>query len=74
MNKNKSFRYHFTNTDSKLGEVGFKPILPLTLIYQETAKKTSGLLDTGASVNVLPYSLGVELGSHFTNYPPILFI
>jgi predicted aspartyl protease len=34
----------------------------LTLIYQQSSAIASGLLDTGASVNVLPYSVGVELG------------
>ena len=30
--------------------------------YRQVSVTTSGLLDTGASVNVLPYLLGVELG------------
>ena len=36
-------------------------MLPLTLIGgQEVA--TIGLLDTGAAINVLPYSIGLQLG------------
>ncbi|MEH2106405.1 hypothetical protein [Nostoc sp.] len=45
-----------------MGEASFRTYLPLTLIYQQSSAIASGLLDTGASVNVLPYSVGVELG------------
>ncbi|NER21579.1 MAG: hypothetical protein F6J86_42265 [Symploca sp. SIO1B1] len=55
-------RYPFISSDSALGEAGFRPYLPLTLIDQQGSVTASGLLDTGASVNVLPYLVGVELG------------
>ena len=35
----------------------------ITLIYQERSVAVSGLLDTGAMVNVLPYQMGVDLGA-----------
>lgn len=56
-------RYSFVSTDSSLGEASFKPLLPLTLNYQEKSQQIIGLLDTGAMVNVLPYQMGVELGA-----------
>lgn len=53
-------RYSFIPIDVALGEASFRPYLPLTLmIYQQSSAIASGLLDTGASVNVLPYSVGV---------------
>jgi hypothetical protein len=55
-------RYPFVPIDLVLGEASFRPYLPLNLIYQQNSVTTSGLLDTGASVNVLPYSIGIELG------------
>lgn len=55
-------RYPFISGDPALGEASFRPYLPFTLVYQESSVTTSGLLDTGASVNVLPYSTGIELG------------
>ena len=55
-------RYPFLSGDPALGEASFRPYLPFTLVYQERTVATSGLLDTGASVNVLPYSVGIELG------------
>jgi hypothetical protein len=38
------------------------PYLPLTLSLDGQFLNTEGLLDTGASVNVLPYELGLQLG------------
>jgi hypothetical protein len=55
-------RYPFISTDATLGEAGFRPSLPIKLIYQQQSITVFGLLDTGATVNVLPYSVGVELG------------
>lgn len=55
-------RYPFVSSDPTLGEASFRPYLPFTLVHQQVSVTTSGLLDTGASVNVLPYSIGVELG------------
>jgi hypothetical protein len=55
-------RYPFLSGDPALGEASFRPYLPFTLVYQERTVATSGLLDTGASVNVLPYPVGIELG------------
>lgn len=38
------------------------PYLPLTLSLNGQFLNAEGLLDTGASVNVLPYELGLQLG------------
>lgn len=57
-----AIRYLFLSSDTTLGEASFRPYLPLTLFYEQTSIAVSGLLDTGASVNVLPYLIGVELG------------
>ncbi|OLP18580.1 hypothetical protein BST81_09825 [Leptolyngbya sp. 'hensonii'] len=54
-------RYSFLEGDPTLGEASFRPYLPFTLLYQQSSITASALLDTGASVNVLPYSIGVEL-------------
>jgi hypothetical protein len=55
-------RYPFLAGDPTLGEASFRPYLPVTLVHQQVSITASGLLDTGASVNVLPYTVGVELG------------
>jgi hypothetical protein len=55
-------RYPFVSSDPTLGEASFRPYLPFTLVHQQVSVMASALLDTGASVNVLPYSTGIELG------------
>ena len=58
-----SQRFSFVEERDALGAVDTVPQLPLTLIYRNTIIQVSGLLDTGASVSVLPYSLGLQLGA-----------
>ncbi|MGI0490395.1 aspartyl protease family protein [Alkalinema pantanalense CENA528] len=58
-------RYPFLAGDPTLGEASFRPYLPFTLLNQQASVSALALLDTGASVNVLPYSVGVELGYHW---------
>ena len=55
-------RYPFVSSDTTLGEASFRPYLPFALVHQQVSVTSSALLDTGASVNVLPYSVGIELG------------
>jgi len=55
--------YSYTTFDPALGEAGFRPLLPITLDYQDRSIQANGLLDTGATINVLPYQLGIEIGA-----------
>lgn len=59
MGASQSFPYVLR--DPSLGNASLAPMLPLTLIAGHSVA-TSGLVDSGATVNVLPYSLGVQLG------------
>jgi hypothetical protein len=56
-------RYPFLSINSALGEAGFQPRLPLSLAYHDRSVTVTGVLDTGAMVNVLPYGVGVDLGA-----------
>ena len=38
------------------------PYIPITLLYGEQTLKGSALVDSGASISVLPYDLGLQLG------------
>jgi hypothetical protein len=58
-----SVRFAFTAFGGTLGESGLRPLLPLTLTSREHSISVSGLLDTGAALNVLPYSMGLALGA-----------
>jgi hypothetical protein len=55
-------RFPYKIIDSSLGLVDQMPYLPLVLSLNGQSLNTQGLLDTGASVNVLPYELGLQLG------------
>jgi len=55
-------KYPYKILDSNLGMVDRMPYLPLKLSLNRQSLNTEGLLDTGASVNVLPYEIGQELG------------
>lgn len=42
---------------------GLMPFLPVILTRGSHSVNVQGLLDTGASVNVLPYDIGLQLGA-----------
>lgn len=56
-------RFSFTEVNSAAGAASRLPYLPFALVYQQHMVSTTGLLDTGATVNVLPYNLGLQLGA-----------
>ena len=56
-------RYLFTERTDSFGRVSTMPYLPLTLSNGNKSLEVVALLDTGASVNVLPYQIGLELGA-----------
>jgi len=41
------------------------PFLPVCLRFSDSAVETPALLDTGATVNVMPYGMGLELGANW---------
>lgn len=58
-------RFPFVAVQNQRGELALRPLLPVTLSYGDISVETSGLLDTGADVNVLPYALGLQLGGNW---------
>jgi hypothetical protein len=60
-------RFSYKIIDINLGMVDRMPYLPLTLSSNNKSLNVEGLLDTGASVNVLPYELGLQLGLIWEN-------
>ncbi|RUR83052.1 retroviral-like aspartic protease [Chlorogloeopsis fritschii PCC 9212] len=56
-------RFPFIEGRDAFGDIDAVPQLPLILAYRNSTVEVTGLLDTGASVNVLPYSLGIQLGA-----------
>jgi Aspartyl protease len=58
-----SRKFNFVEGFDAFGIPDALPKMPLTLTYRNSSIDVSALLDTGASVNVLPYSMGVQLGA-----------
>lgn len=56
-------RFSFIERRNPAGETNFFPCVPITLSYRDCILETLGLLDTGSSLNVLPYHVGLALGA-----------
>src|SRR5919202_2991647 len=56
-------RFPLIERTNSLGLSSTLPYLPITLTYSNRSVEAMALLDTGASVNVLPYELGLQLGA-----------
>ncbi len=56
-------RFRYSTTDSTQNELDSLPRLPLVLRYGQQVINEVGLVDSGATVNVLPYRIGVQLGA-----------
>lgn len=58
-----SQRFPFVERTNSEGLASFMPYLPITLTFRGNSVEALALLDTGASVNVMPYDLGLQLGA-----------
>ena len=58
-----SQRFPFIERIDSLGRSSVMPYLPITLSIGSNSVEVMALLDTGASVNVLPYQIGLQLGA-----------
>ncbi|MDM9383485.1 hypothetical protein QUB80_22615 [Chlorogloeopsis sp. ULAP01] len=56
-------RFPFIEGRDAFGDIDAIPQLPLTLAYRNSIVEVTRLLGTGASFNILPYSLGIQQGS-----------
>src|SRR5512134_383913 len=56
-------QFPYSMPDGTLDELDSLPRLPLTLYYREQRVDVIGLVDSGATVNVLPYRVGLTLGA-----------
>jgi hypothetical protein len=57
-----SIRFPYIDIDPAHPGTSRLPYVPITLTSGQTHVTVSGLLDTGATVNVLPYPVGLQLG------------
>ena len=56
-------RFQFIERSNRFGQTSIMPYLPIILSSGNLTVEVTGLLDAGASVNVLPYEIGLELGA-----------
>jgi hypothetical protein len=54
-------QFPYVPRDPTLGVASLAPMLPITLAGSASVA-VSGLVDSGAAINVLPYSIGFQLG------------
>ncbi len=55
-------QFPYCDRNPRAAGVDLMPDLPITLRHQNQTVAGVGLVDSGAMINVLPYSLGVQLG------------
>jgi hypothetical protein len=56
-------RFRYSTTDPSQNEFDSLPRIPLILQREERSLETVGLVDSGATVSVLPYEIGTQLGA-----------
>lgn len=55
-------RFKYSTTSANQNEFDSLPRIPMVLRRGDRSTEAIGLVDSGATVNVLPYELGLELG------------
>jgi hypothetical protein len=73
-------RFHYTESQGMAGIPGMLPFVSATLLRINTAQSITHrrtlpvLVDSGSTVNVLPFDIGESLGFHWENCPETPFI
>jgi hypothetical protein len=55
-------RFNYSTTSSTQNEFDSLPRIPLVLSRENHSIEANALVDSGATVNVMPYELGLQLG------------
>ena len=65
-------RFKYSTNSSIQNEYDSLPRIPLNLQKGDRSIETQGLVDSGATVNVLPYEVGIQLGGVWDNSKAII--
>lgn len=65
-------RFKCSTTSPSQNEFDSLPRVPLLLRQSDRVVETIGLVDSGATINVLPYGIGLQLGSIWDERKAIL--
>ena len=66
--------FPYVQRDATFGEYSLLPYVPLQLAANGFVEFETALLDTGATVNVLPYEIGVNLGFEWSEQDTVLHL
>ena len=58
-------RFQYSTSDPAQDEFDSLPRIPLTLRYNNQQVNVHGLVDSGSTVSVLPYEIGLKLGARW---------
>jgi len=58
-------RFPYVEIDPSIGAASALPYLPIGLRYGTEVVSVSALVDSGATLNVLPYEVGLRLGANW---------
>ena len=56
-------RFGYVESEPLLGPASALPFAPITLQARDRSVQVSALIDSGATLNVLPYDVGIQLGA-----------
>ncbi|QQE65313.1 hypothetical protein GFS31_19990 [Leptolyngbya sp. BL0902] len=65
-------RFRYSTTDSSQDEFDSLPRVPLILRREDQTVEAIGLVDSGATINVMPYDLGLRLGATWDDSKAII--
>jgi hypothetical protein len=65
-------RYPFIDRTNSTGQISTLPYFPIVLSNGNNSIEVMALLDTGASVSVIPYEIGIQLGAVWENQTLII--
>ena len=65
-------RYPFIDRTNSRGQISTLPYFPIALSNGNNSVEVMALLDTGASVSVIPYEIGIQLGAVWENQTLII--
>jgi len=68
----KGERFPFVAMDPSLGSGAMLPFVPLGLAFGKQKVRALGLVDSAATVNVLPYELGLQVGASWEQQPAVI--
>lgn len=64
-------RYPFVQRDPAAGAASLAPLLPFRLRLAGREERVVGMIDTGAAVSVIPWSVGLRLGGDWDGAVPL---